>query len=72
MRLPGCKKLRGTQLGAKRKMPSPASKARFKILPTLSLATTVEVLIERIGSTRVGQRPQPVDWQGKFARHAGG
>ena len=39
IRLPGCRKLRGTQLGVSRSSPSPASKARSRIAPTLSFFT---------------------------------
>ena len=39
IRLPGCKKLRGTQFGVNRKKPPPASIARSRIAPTLSFVT---------------------------------
>ena len=44
MRLPGCKKLRGTQVGVSRNSPSPASIAELSSEPTLSFFTRVEVV----------------------------
>ena len=48
MRLPGCKKLRGTQVGVSRSKPSPASSARSSSLPQLSVVAIVEGTVERI------------------------
>src|SRR5258708_1778360 len=44
IRLPGCKKLRGTQVGVNRNRPAPASSARDKAAPTLSFFTVFKVM----------------------------
>ena len=49
IRLPGCRKLRGTQVGVSRNRPPPASRARWRIAATLSLVTIFEaaMMIDR-------------------------
>src|SRR3954469_15920578 len=45
MRLPGCKKLRGTQVGVRRSNPPPASRAEERDFSTLSLLRIAELTI---------------------------
>ena len=57
IRLPGCRKLRGTQVGVSRNKPPPASRARSRIARTLSFLTIFDAaMIVNCSPMNVGTR----------------
>src|SRR5271166_1305377 len=61
IRLPGCRKLRGTQVGVSRSKPPPASNAESRMLPTLSLVTMslVEIVAVAMITAQLQSKARP-------------